>query len=277
LRLRNRIVKATFWTDPTLCRWPRDKREFYRSLWACAEDSCCIEDDMYGVKLAAWPSPSDADMTEEKFIAWRDEMIAVLKLVPYDHESGHALYIPAMARHERPRNPQAPDLPLPPWVEWVRNESDSRKGTYIHTYTVVQPLYNPPSTVPVLPCPVLPPTVPPRSTEGVSDSGKFVAHVESKTGTVSLTWGDKTRRAAMSLVEAYGLDEALSRFNEAKRTAKAGDDSVSLLIARAGTATRSRKSKSGPKCPVCKDTYEQPDGEPCLRCPGGREHHGAAA
>jgi hypothetical protein len=155
MRLRNRIIKATFYTDPELCRWPRDKREFYRSLWACAEDSCCLEDDMFGVKLAAWPSPLDADMTVERFEEWRDEMIADGKLVRYESQGQPYLYLPTMAEHERPRNPQAPDVPLPEWVEWTPHGSDQRKGLYNHSTTLVQGLYNASTTLPVLSCPVL--------------------------------------------------------------------------------------------------------------------------
>lgn len=161
MRLRNRIVKATFWTDPELCRWSRSKRDFYRSLWACAEDSCCLEDDMFGVKMAAWPSPLDDDMSVEQFEIWRDEMMAeskpgkLSKLVRYEVEGEGYLYIPAMAQHERPRNPQAPDLPLPAWVTWVINDRDPRKGSYQHEpcTTIVQPLTGRPR--PVLSCPDL--------------------------------------------------------------------------------------------------------------------------
>ena len=156
MRLRNRIIKATFYTDPELLRWPRDKRDFYRSLWACSEDSCCLEDDMFGVKLAAWPSPADSDMTVESFENWRDELIEEGKVVRYEAEGKPYLYLRSMHDHEAPRNPQKPDNPLPPWVAWVRSETDPRKGFYQHESctTVVQPLYNRPR--PVLPCPVLP-------------------------------------------------------------------------------------------------------------------------
>lgn len=151
MRLRNRIVKATYYTDPDLCRMPRDKREFYRSLWACAEDSCCLEDDMFGVKLAAWPSPMDADMTVEKFEAWRDEFVATGRLVAYQSGGNRFLYIPTMAEHESPRNPQSPDCPLPEWVEWIPPAKGTR-GSYRHHTDAVQTLYRPDTDPPVLSC-----------------------------------------------------------------------------------------------------------------------------
>lgn len=135
MRLRNRINKATFWTDGALLRWPRDKRHFYQSLWACAEDSCCLEDDMFEVKLTAWASPLDSDMTIERFKAWRDELIKDGKLVPYTNgEPGKRyLYLPDMARHENPRNPQSPDLPLPAWVTYtVSGEGRDKRVRYTH-------------------------------------------------------------------------------------------------------------------------------------------------
>jgi hypothetical protein len=134
-RLRNRIRKATFWTDPELGRWHRDKREFYASLWSCAEDSCCLEDDMFGVKIAAWPSPMDSDMSVEKFEQWRDEMLVPErpdrppKLVRYTVAGMDYLYIPAMSEHEKPRNPQSPDLPTPAKVTSI-----TRTTLVLHRY-----------------------------------------------------------------------------------------------------------------------------------------------
>lgn len=163
MRLRNRWTKATFWTDGALLRWPRDKRHFYQSLWACAEDSCCIEDDMFEVKLTAWASPLDADMTVERFESWRDELIADGKLVPYTNgdPGKRYLYLPDMAKHENPRNPQAPDISLPPWVTVeVTGDGRDRRIRYIHgdrEETVENPSGDR-GTSPVLPCTALPAT-----------------------------------------------------------------------------------------------------------------------
>lgn len=148
MRLRNRIRKATYWTDGTLLRWHRDKREFYASLWAMAEDSCCLVDDPFDWKVSAWPSPLDTEMSVEAFETWRDELIEDGKLIPYTVDGIRYLYIPDMANHETMRNPLRPDLPLPPWVEWVQNDRDSRKGSYEHN----KPLYDACTSVPVPTC-----------------------------------------------------------------------------------------------------------------------------
>ena len=163
MRLRNRWTKATFWTDGALLRWERDKRFFYKSLWACAEDSCCIEDDMFEVKMTAWPSPHDADMTVERMEAWRDEFIEDGKLIPYTNgEPGRRyLYLPDMAKHEMPRNPQRPDLPLPEWVTYeVKGVGRDARVKYEHTFSgirrpTVETASGNRNTSPVLSCPVL--------------------------------------------------------------------------------------------------------------------------
>ncbi|MBN1628162.1 MAG: hypothetical protein JW990_00210 [Thermoleophilia bacterium] len=173
-RLRNRMVKADFWTDPELLRWPRDKRQTYRGLWALAEDSGCLEDDPFGWKLLLWPSPMDEDITIALLETWRDEMVATGKLIPYQADGKRYFFLRTFHQHEHPRNPQSPDLPLPPWVTYqsrqVERKDTGRGGTYTineyvldldlipsqpnHTVTVAQPYGNRTET-PVLSCPVL--------------------------------------------------------------------------------------------------------------------------
>lgn len=132
MRLRNRQIKATCWTDGELLRWSRDKREYYRSLWACAEDSCCIIDDMFELKMTAWPSPMDADMSVDRLEQWRDELVEAEKLIPYTVNGRRYFFLPAMAKNERPRNPQAPDWPLPAWVEYqTSGDGRNRRCVYV--------------------------------------------------------------------------------------------------------------------------------------------------
>ena len=116
-RLRNRMVKADFWTDPELLRWPLAKRMLYQGLWAFAEDSGCLEDDPFGWKLSIFPSPVDSDITVELLTEWRDDLVASGKLYRYEADGKHYLFIRTFHQHEHPRNPQRPDLPLPPWLE----------------------------------------------------------------------------------------------------------------------------------------------------------------
>lgn len=256
MRLRNRIVKATFWNDPELCRWGRDKRDFYRSLWACAEDSCCLEDDMFGVKMAAWPSPLDKDMTVEQFEAWRDEMLAEAKpgkpakLVRYEVDGESYLYIPAMAQHERPRNPQAPDLPLPAWVSWVINDSDSRKGSYLHEpcTTLVQPLTGRPR--PVLSCPERSGSEP-RARE---DDAEFVAVCE----VVERLTGNPVFPGIVPKVRYLATTHGIERTEAAAKIAVAkGTPNLGSLCAIADRLTADELHPSAPQ-PVGAVGYAKP-------------------
>lgn len=159
-RLRNRWTKATFWTDGELMRWPRDKRFVYKSLWAMAEDSCCIEDDPFEWKLTAWGSPMDADVTVELLQQYRDEFVRDGKAIPYANGGGKTyLYLPLMAEHEKPRNPQSNDLPLPPWVVYtVTGKGKGKRVQYDHGCRVcsLQNECGNRDGSPVLSCSVLP-------------------------------------------------------------------------------------------------------------------------
>ena len=204
-RLRNRMIKAEFYNDPDLLQWPRAKRELYRSLWAMAEDSYCIEDSPFGWKVTAWPSPLDTDMTIEQFGVWRDELIEAGKALPYEADGKKYLFLPDMARHEKPRNPQSPNLPLPSFIKWATNGSDQRKGSYNIDWSAVQAAYNTATTLPALPCPDLPcpdPSCPAPGTEaaGVDD----VINVRRASGKRAVT-----TKAAREVIEQYGYETAL--------------------------------------------------------------------
>lgn len=129
-RLRNRILKADFWSDGELLRWPREKRMTYAGLFSLAEDSGCLEDDSFTWKCLLWPSPLDSDITLEMLEAWRDELCDAGKLVPYFVAGQQYLYLTSFHGHERPRNPQRPSVPLPEWITWVPHETNPHKGHY---------------------------------------------------------------------------------------------------------------------------------------------------
>jgi len=129
-RLRNRILKADFWSDGELLRWPREKRWLYAGLYSLSEDSGCLEDDPFTWKCLLFPSPLDADITTEKIETWRDELCEVGKLTPYFAEGKQHLYINSFHEHEHPRNPQLPNVPLPQWVKWEPLPDKPHRGSY---------------------------------------------------------------------------------------------------------------------------------------------------
>ena len=128
-RLRNRIRKADYFSDGELLRWHRDKRATYSGLYAVAEDSGCFADDPFEWKMLLWPSPLDADITVEALERWRDELVQAGKLVPYEHGGERYFYLRSFHKHEHPRNPQSPTVPLPEWVAWIPS-SDGVKARY---------------------------------------------------------------------------------------------------------------------------------------------------
>lgn len=132
-RLRNRILKADYWVDGELLRWPREKRWTYAGMYSIAEDSGVIENDPFTWKVMIWSSPLDADVTVEKLEQWRDELIAAGKLIEFAVGDEELLFLRSFHEHERPRNPQSPNLPLPPWVTWT--PGDRAKKTR-NSYTI---------------------------------------------------------------------------------------------------------------------------------------------
>ena len=151
------MVKANFWTDGELLRWPREKRITYQGLWAIAEDSGCVEDDPFEWKLLLWPSPVDADITIEMLQQWRDEFVEAGKLLPYSVDGKSYLFVMNFHKHERPRNPQSPIVPLPPWVTHEIHEHkratpngmvDFTRNEYVVDWDLLQENFNRTVTVP---------------------------------------------------------------------------------------------------------------------------------
>lgn len=121
MRLHNRQIKATFWSDPDLLQWPRDKRWFYEGLTQLADDSGCLEDSSFAFKLHLFPSPLDSDMTVELLTKWRDELVGQGKLVPYEVVGKRYLFMVNFHKHQtldKPTPPSKASIPLPPWVIW---------------------------------------------------------------------------------------------------------------------------------------------------------------
>lgn len=156
-RLRNRISKADYWQDGYLLRLHRDIRETYRGLWQIAEDSGCLENDPFVWKMMLWRSPLDDDITVEVLSQWRDVLVRDKKLVPYQVGNQELLFILSFHDHEAPRNPQAPDLPLPEWVKWVSEQDSLRRsrGHYEYHPELLPSRYCDSTAVPALPCPAL--------------------------------------------------------------------------------------------------------------------------
>jgi len=131
MKLHNRQIKASFWTDPDLLQWPRDKRWFYEGLIQLADDSGCLEDSPFAFKLHLFPSPVDADITVERITEWVNELVEQRKLVRYVAEGKQCLYLTNFHKHQSLRSPAEPEVPLPPWIKYTPSPKSRRSGTYV--------------------------------------------------------------------------------------------------------------------------------------------------
>ncbi len=131
MRLHNRQIKASFWTDPDLLQWSRDKRWFYMGLVQLADDSGCLEDSSFAFKIQLFPSPVDVDITLEIIEKWRDELVEAEKLIRYEAAGKQCLYILNFHKHQVLKNCPPPEVPLPPWLQWEHYKSNERSGKYV--------------------------------------------------------------------------------------------------------------------------------------------------
>lgn len=143
MRLHNRVVKADFWRDTELIReLPIAGRMLYQGLWQLADDSGCVLDDAWEFKLYLFPL--DADVTPQDIQRWRDILVRLGKLIPYEAEGKACLYLKNFHKHQSLRSPGPPEsAPLPPWVQWHPSDKSHRSGTY----TVGEPYGNRTDTV----------------------------------------------------------------------------------------------------------------------------------
>jgi hypothetical protein len=243
-RLRNRMVKAEFWTDAELLRWPREKRFTYQGLWALAEDSGCLEDDPFGWKLLLWPSPVDADITVELLEEWRDELVAARKAIRYEANGKSYLYLGRFHDHESPRNPQNPNLPLPPWVIWIadKDSKERSRGRYrIDTETVLRQ-YGDVTVSPALPSLVLSSPVLPSPDLNISPRGDGLAPQEKEKAQKVVTVGPPEEQTAQTVVafavkrsRELGVDLTTRQTgqlaSEVKKQFKAGADPTLIRTA----------------------------------------------
>jgi len=130
MRMHNRIIKAAFWTDTELIRHlHRDGRMFYIGLIQLADDSGCLEDDLLAFKIHLYPADMDVDL--DVLQRYRDKLIELGKLIPYEAEGKKCLYLKNFHKHQSLRSPAPPEVPLPPWITWQAGETPKSAGRYI--------------------------------------------------------------------------------------------------------------------------------------------------
>jgi hypothetical protein len=129
MKLHNRQIKASYWSDTDMIRnFALEERLFYIGLWQLADDSGCIENDPYAFKLFLFPL--NEEVTIETLNDWTAKLIEKQKLIPYHVQGKDGLYLANFHKHQTIKNPQPPEVPLPPWITWKPYKSNPRTGRY---------------------------------------------------------------------------------------------------------------------------------------------------
>lgn len=129
MRLHNRQIKGSFWSDPDiLCDLTRDQRMFFIGLIQVAEDSGCLEYDTRALKILLFPI--DNDITPDLLKEWIEKIISMGKLIIYEIDGKKYLYLKNFHKHQSLRLPTPTDVPLPPWINWVSKDERKRYGCY---------------------------------------------------------------------------------------------------------------------------------------------------
>jgi len=129
MKLHNRQIKASFWTDTEMiCNFSLEERLFYIGLWQLSDDSGCLENNSQAFKLFLFPL--NHTISFDLLTIWVNKLIEHHKLIPYHEKGKRCLYLTNFHRHQTLKNPQAPEVPLPPWITWKVFTSNPRSGRY---------------------------------------------------------------------------------------------------------------------------------------------------
>lgn len=128
MKLHDRLIKADFWTDSWVMSLPPLQRLFYQGLWAIAEDSGCLEDDIRAFKALIFPG--EENLTLKTLESWKQEFLEAGKLIPYQDERKQYFYIANFHKYQKLRNAITPKLPMPNFLDFEPFESNDRQGTY---------------------------------------------------------------------------------------------------------------------------------------------------
>lgn len=130
MRLHNRQIKASFWTDTELIQaLPPTGRLFYIGLFMLADDSGCLEDDLLAMKILLFPGDDGLHVSE--LSDYRKTLVSLGKLTPYLQDGKTCLFLRNFHKHQRIKTPSPPTVPLPPWIQWEPFESNPRTGKYV--------------------------------------------------------------------------------------------------------------------------------------------------
>lgn len=129
MKLHNRIIKASFWTDTELLsEFDHSGRLLYLGLIQLADDSGCLEYNIAAFK--GYLFPIDAAMTTRKIEKYTSKLIEMTKLIRYESHGKSCVFLKNFHKHQALRHPDRPDVPLPFWISWVSDNTPHRSGSY---------------------------------------------------------------------------------------------------------------------------------------------------
>jgi hypothetical protein len=98
MKLHNRQIKGSFWTDTEMIRnFSLEERLFYIGLWQLADDSGCVENDPYAFKLFLFPL--NEEVTIENLNDWTAKLIEKNRLIPYHAQEKDCLFLANFHKH----------------------------------------------------------------------------------------------------------------------------------------------------------------------------------
>jgi len=104
MKLHNRQIKVSFWTDTEMIRsFTLEERLFYIGLWQLSDDSGCLENDPYAFKLFLFPL--NHEVTIEILADWTAKLIEKKKLIQYQAQGKSCLYLATFHKHQTIKNP----------------------------------------------------------------------------------------------------------------------------------------------------------------------------
>lgn len=116
---RIRSIHPSILTDPEFASALRDGRILFIYTWIIADDAGNLERSRRGLKMACFPSPSDADLTDEKIAELTDLLITERFYQPYEFNGKQYLHIRTFHKYQKPDHPTAPKFPLYPGQEYT--------------------------------------------------------------------------------------------------------------------------------------------------------------
>ena len=132
--VRKRMINPSFFSDEDLiANFDAWGRLFYEGLWCVADDSGCFEPSPLQLKMQIFPGD---DITPENIQNWLQILSHLKKIVFYEVSGKNFAWIKNFHKHQKLDRPSPPQIPIPPWIEWVGGQHFSTKERHKWHYKI---------------------------------------------------------------------------------------------------------------------------------------------